>query len=81
MSKWRCKCGYNMNDHDAPNKHGFLVYSEYDWDKAIDTCDYEGKIHWQDFPDPTYDVYKCPGCGRLMVFNKFDQYEFYQLEK
>lgn len=80
MAKWLCKCGQIMNDHDCPNKNGYFVFSEFDWDRGLELSDEHNRIHWQEFPDPTFDMYKCPNCGRLMVFGESNQVVFYKPE-
>ena len=66
MSHWLCKCGYSMNDRECPNKNAYRAYSDYDWYEALEMIG-DRNIHWADFRDPTYEVFKCPVCGRLMV--------------
>lgn len=80
MGKWICKCGQYMNDHNCPNENGYFVFSEYDWDKIGSMTDKDDKISLYDIPDPTFDVYQCPSCGRLMVFGKSNRCLFFKPE-
>ena len=80
MGRWFCKCGYNMNDHNVPNENGYVVYSDFDWDNASNMTDEDNKIDWLDIPPSTYDVFKCPVCGRLMVFGKSNRFLSYKPE-
>lgn len=76
MGKWVCPCGQSMNDHAYPDKNFYRVFSDEDWDR-IET-DKNGNMNFfEDIPIPTYDVYKCPSCGRLMVFGDDDTYKIY----
>lgn len=79
MGKWRCKCGHAMNDHNCPDENCYLVYSDLIWDTI--TCDENGNVNFsEDIPDPAYDVYKCPQCGRLMIFGEDNRFIFYKRE-
>lgn len=80
MGKWICNCGHCMDDHKCPNENGYLVFSEYEWDEISDQTDNDNRISWYDIPAPTYDVYKCPSCGRLMVFGKSNRCLSYKPE-
>ncbi len=80
MAKWACKCGQAMNDHKYPDENCYRVYSESIWD-AI-PCDENGNLNFlDDIPDPTFDVYKCPRCGRLMIFGDDISFIFYRPEE
>ena len=81
MAHWRCKCGNIMNDIVDPNPYGFVVYSERDWENGLELADENNMLHWQDFPDPTFEVYRCPECGRLMVFDDSNRYVSYKPEE
>ena len=80
MAKWTCKCGQSMNDHNCPNENGYLAYSESEWDAAGNLTDENDRISWYDIPAPTFDVYKCPSCGRLMVFGESNRCLFFKPE-
>lgn len=70
MGKWICDCGYVMNDHEYPDKNAFLVFSEELWEKISEMTDENNKIDWGNIPLQTYDMYRCPVCGRLMIFGE-----------
>lgn len=78
MGKWTCKCGQYMNDHNAPDENCYLVFADTVWSQ-IDT-DENGNTNFYDLPLPTFDVYVCPSCGRLMVFGNSNRCTFYKLE-
>lgn len=80
MGKWTCKCGNPMNDHNAPNENGCVVYSEYDRGAIESSADDDGSISLFDIPDQKYDVYRCPRCGRLMVFGESNRCLSYKPE-
>lgn len=80
MGKWTCKCGQYMNDHNCPNENGFVVYSEKEWDQIGNQTDSNDNINLFDIPNPTFDVYRCPACGRLMVFGESNRCLFYKPE-
>lgn len=79
MGKWTCICGQNMNDHLVPDPNCYRTYSEPAWD-SIQT-DADGNLNYYDIPDPAYDVYVCPNCGRLMVFDDGNRCTFYKPEE
>lgn len=80
MGKWTCKCGQSMNDHKYPDENCYRVYSEHTWDTI--PCDENGYANLlEDIPVPTYCVYKCPNCGRLMCFEDGNECTFYLREK
>ena len=80
MGKWTCKCGQYMNDHNCPNENGYLVFSEFEWDKIGSKIDKDNRISWYDILDPTFNVYKCPSCGRQMVFGESNRCLFFKPE-
>lgn len=81
MGQWSCNCGQRMTDHNYPNKNAFLVFSEDLWEKIYNMTDENDKIKLADIPLQTYDMYRCPTCGNLMIFgedkdtSKFTIYE------
>ena len=80
MGKWTCKCGQAMNDHKCPDDNYYRAYSDFTWD-AI-PCDENGNVNFlEDIPDPTCDVYKCPRCGRLMIFGEDNRFISYRREE
>lgn len=67
MSKWSCSCGARMDDHKCPDDNYYRVFSDEDWNNI--STDEKGNLNlYEDIPTQTYDVYRCPKCGRLMVF-------------
>ena len=80
MGKWLCECGNPMNDHNYPNENGFTVFSDYEWDNIGNLTDNNNNINWYDIPPSTYEVYKCPKCGRLMVFGESNRFLSYKPE-
>ena len=59
-----CKCGEVLSNSETPNDIELIVYTNKEWDEilsvdTIDTC----KI-----PLPRYEVWKCPKCERIYVF-------------
>ena len=80
MGKWTCMCGNAMNDHNCPNENGYVVYSEQEWDEIGSLADDDGNINLFEIPDQKYEVYKCPKCGRLMVFGESNRCLSYKPE-
>lgn len=65
MAKWRCLCGQAMNDHQVPGENTWLVFPETTW--VTMPTDENDNINCYSLPDPAFDVYVCPACGRLTV--------------
>ena len=59
-----CKCGKVLSTTRTPNDIQLRVYTDKEWDKIIEP---EVLKPWL-IPLPTYDVWKCPQCGRLYFF-------------
>lgn len=74
MGRWMCKCGHPMDDHNVPDNNLFVVYSDVLWDNISSQTDNENRIDWLKIPSPEYSAYKCPECGRLMIFGKSDRF-------
>ena len=59
-------------------EQGYLVFADVVWDQ-IET-DEDGNTNYYNLPDPTFDVFVCPSCGRLMVFGDSNRCTFYKRE-
>lgn len=64
MARMNCKCGYVLSTTQVPNDIQLRVYTDREWDEIMD-C--EALIPWK-IPLPKYDVWKCPACERIYVF-------------
>ena len=63
MAKVQCKCGNLLSDVQTGVK--FYVYTKDKWYNIIDM----GVIDTLNIPFPQYDVWKCPECGRISVYD------------
>lgn len=77
MAGMLCKCGCVMSTTQAPNDIQLRVYTDREWDKIMD-C--ETIIPWE-LPRPEHDVWKCPECQRVYVFEDTKTIMRYVLEK
>ena len=66
MARMTCKCGKQLNNHDAPNDIELVVYTDKEWD-AICNCD---SIQPWMIPSPRYEVWRCPVCKRIYVYDR-----------
>ena len=66
MEKMNCKCGYLLSTTQTPNDIQLRVYTDKEWDVILD-CDI---IEPWKIPLPKYDVWKCPNCNRVYVFEE-----------
>jgi len=66
MSTIICKCGNTMSNTLAPNDIQLRVYTDKEWDDIIAMDRIEDTL---DIPFPKYDVWRCPKCERIYVFD------------
>lgn len=59
-----CKCGNILSTVEAPNDVQLRVYTDKKWDEIMNE---EVLIPWK-IPLPEYDVWMCPECKRVYVF-------------
>lgn len=59
-----CKCGNILSTVEAPNDVQLRVYTDKEWDEIMNE---EVLIPWK-IPLPEYDVWMCPKCKRVYVF-------------
>jgi len=66
MARMNCRCGEILSDSMAPNDIQLKVYTDKEWDNilSVDT------INTWEIPLPNYDVWKCPKCERVYVFEE-----------
>lgn len=65
MARMTCRCGNVLSTMQVPNNVEYHVYSDFEWVKFEEN----DSIEMIDFPSPTYQVWKCPKCERIYVFN------------
>lgn len=66
MAKMLCSCGNLLSTTAAPNDIELRVYTDEEWENILD-CD---SIEPWLIPLPKYDVWRCPICKRIYVFEK-----------
>ena len=64
MARMNCKCGEVLSNSAAPNDIQLRVYTDKEWDRITD-C--EIIQPWM-IPLPEHDVWRCPVCKRVYVF-------------
>jgi len=64
MANYYCKCGNRLNNSIVPNDIELRVYTDKEWDDIINI----GMMDSVDLPDPKFDVWRCPKCERVYVF-------------
>jgi len=65
MARIQCKCGKVLSNSEAPNDIQLRVYTDKEWDSILES----DLIETWKIPLPTHDVWKCPNCERIYVFN------------
>ena len=64
MARMICSCGYLLSTTCVPNDIQLRVFTDGEWKSILD----DGiKESWL-IPLPTYDVWKCPDCKSVYVF-------------
>jgi hypothetical protein len=78
MARMTCECGEILSNSMAPNDIQLIVYTDKEWDKILERDTIET---WK-IPMPTYDVWKCPKCERIYVFEPGNDHaiKVYKLE-
>ena len=77
MARFPCRCGETLWNGMAPNDIQLRVFSDREWDQIINI----GMIDSFDLPDPKYDVWRCPKCERVYVFDGENVIKKYVLEE
>ena len=77
MARYECKCGEVLSNGQAPNDIQYRVYSDKEWDDIINI----GQMDSVDLPFPSVDVWRCPECERVYVFEGNDVIKQYVLEE
>mgnify|MGYP003301068368 CR=1 FL=1 len=79
MARVTCTCGEKLSNHEIPNDIQLKVYTDREWE-AIFNC--ENIQPWM-IPAPKYDVWRCPMCKKLYVYdnNKEKPIIVYKIEK
>ena len=78
MARMNCKCGNLLSNSEAPNDVQLVVYTDREWDEITTPETLES---WR-IPMPTFDVWRCPKCERIYVFErgKAEAFRVYSLE-
>ena len=77
MARFQCKCSETLSNSQAPNDVELRVYTDREWDEIIN-CEVLDPIT---IPFPKYDVWCCPKCERVYVFDGDEVIKTYVLEK
>jgi len=73
MANYNCKCGNRLTNQSVPNDIELYVFTDREWDDIINL----GMIDSLDLPDPKYDVWICPKCEKIYVFNENSLIKYY----
>lgn len=66
MTKMTCRCGNHLSNVQAPNDINLVVYTDREWDNI---CACDSIAPWM-IPLPKYEVWRCPVCRRIYVFEQ-----------
>ncbi len=70
MARMTCKCGAELTNQQVPNDIELVVYTDREWEKI---CDCDSLEPWR-IPLPRYDVWRCPECKRILVYEGANPY-------
>ncbi len=76
MARFDCKCGTTLSNSLGPNDIELWVYTDKEWDEYMRG----NSIDPISIPRPKLDVWKCPSCQRVHVFNRDTLVKTYQVE-
>jgi hypothetical protein len=76
LAKFECVCGKLLSNSLCPNDIEYHVYSDKEWDQILA----EDKIDTSHFPFPQYDVWRCPDCERIYIFDENHMILSYAIE-
>ena len=65
MARYKCKCGQVLNSQESPVEVKLHVYTDTEWDEIWG----DEAITSENFPDTKYDIWRCPKCERIYVFD------------
>ena len=77
MARLQCICGQVLSNSLAPNDIELRVYTDKELDEIINM----GQIDSVDIPYPSREVWRCPKCERIFVFDGDIVKKTYILEK
>lgn len=77
MARFQCKCGLNLSNSKAPNDVELMVYTDKEWAEIINLGNLIDPVT---IPFPRYDVWRCPQCERIYVFDENIVIKTYVLE-
>lgn len=77
MASYICKCGNRLSNALTPNDVELRVYTDSEWDSILENDFIET---WK-IPLPKNDVWRCPLCERVYVFQNSKLIRTYVLEQ
>ncbi|MCM3748356.1 hypothetical protein M3223_13450 [Paenibacillus pasadenensis] len=72
--KFKCKCGEVLSNTQVPNDIELIVYTDREFEAVL------GVDCIENIPDPKYEVWKCPICERVMIFDGIKLVKTYIVE-
>ena len=69
MARMICACGTELSNHETPNDIELVVYTDIEWNEI---CNCDSIQPWM-IPTPKYEVWRCPVCKRIYVYEDSDE--------
>ncbi|MER3554227.1 MAG: hypothetical protein C4331_07735 [Meiothermus sp.] len=77
MARFKCKCGAELSNSEAPNDVEFWVYSDREWDECmVGDCVDPVTIAF-----PKFEVWRCYFCQRVHIFDGNTRIKTYIAER
>ena len=76
MASFICKCGKRLSNTESPNDIQLRVYTDSEWDSILE----HDTIETWKISQPKNDVWRCPTCERVYVFQNSKLVRTYVIE-
>lgn len=66
MATFKCYCGKVLSNSHSPNNIQLVVFTDYEWEQTQEKIKYGEDVF---DVEPKYDVWMCPNCSNVYVFD------------
>ncbi|MFC5702320.1 hypothetical protein ACFPVX_13540 [Cohnella faecalis] len=79
MARFLCRCGEILSNSEVPSGIELRVYTDREWEQIASSDSVDPLL----IPFPKYEVWRCPKCERIYVFEEGNQsaIKVYKLEE
>jgi hypothetical protein len=76
VARFECRCGTILSNSLSPNDVELWVYTDKEWGEYMK----DDFIDPVKIPKPKYEVWQCPDCGRVHLFENNSLIRTYSVE-